>query len=178
MNEGDEVIHADVTDGTKDILLVTSDGLAVRYSENNVRSIGRAGQGVQAMKLGNEDNIVSVLTLDPNIDSEIMVITENGFGKKTNSNEYRSLSGRVAKGSRTINLEKKTRNGNIVCAAVVDDGKEFLVLTQKGKMVRMSAEDFRTKGKTTTGSKIVSLDSNDKVQTLVVVENNLSKVEI
>lgn len=178
LNDGDELIHADVTDGTKDILLVTSDGMAVRYSENNVRSIGRAGQGVQAMKLANEDNIVSVLTLDPNIDSEIMVITENGFGKKTNSNEYRSLSGRVAKGSRTINLEKKSRNGNIVCAAVVDDGKEFLVLTQKGKMVRMSAEDFRTKGKTTTGSKIVSLDSNDKVQTLVVVENNLSKVEI
>ena len=177
LNDGDELIHADITDGNKDILLVTSDGLAVRYSEDIVRCIGRTGQGVQSMRLGEDDNIVSVLTLDPNIDSEIMVITENGFGKKTNSNEYRSLSGRYAKGSKTINSEKRTRNGNIVCAAVVDDEKEFLVLTQKGKMVRMSAEDFRSKGKTTTGSKIIGLDTGDKVQTLVVVGNNLSKVE-
>ena len=66
--------------------------------------------------------------------------------------------------------EKKNRNGSIVCAAVVYEGKEFLVLTTKGKMVRMSVEDFRSKGKTTVGNKIVGLDTGDKVQTLVVVD--------
>lgn len=176
LNEGDELIHVDTTDGNKDIILITYNGLAVRYSEENVRSIGKNGQGVRAMLLSNIDSIVSVLTVDPNIDSEVLIITENGYGKKTNSNEYRSLNGRYAKGGKTISTDKKDRNGNIVCAAIVDDEKEFLVLTQKGKMVRMSAEDFRTKGKTTNGNRIISLDSGDKVQTLVAVDKSLSKV--
>jgi DNA gyrase subunit A len=170
LNEGDELIHVSNTDGTKDIALITANGYALRYPEEIVRSIGRAGQGVRAMNLQEDDNIVSMLVLDRNESSEILVITEYGFGKKTNANEYKSLSGRYAKGSKTINIEKKNRNGSIVCAAVVYEGKEFLVLTSKGKMVRMSVEDFRSKGKTTVGNKIVSLDTGDKVQTLVVVD--------
>ena len=169
LNENDSLIHVSTTDGEKDIALITANGYALRYSEDIVRSIGRAGQGVRAMNLQESDTIVSMLVLDSNESSEILVITENGFGKKTDANEYKSLSGRYAKGSKTINSEKKNRNGNIVCAAVVSEGKEFLVLTQKGKMVRMSVEDFRSKGKTTIGSKIVGLDSGDKVQTLVVI---------
>ena len=170
--ESDELVHVDKTNGQKDILLVTKNGFAVRYSEDVVRSVGRTGQGVRSMNLQDEDNIVSMLVLDKNISSEILVITEHGFGKKTNADEYKSLSGRYAKGSKTINIEKKSRNGYIVCAAVVSEGKDFLVLTQKGKMVRMSVEDFRSKGKTTIGNKIVGLDNDDKVQTLVVVEND------
>ena len=175
LTENDELIHADKTDGEKDIVIITANGFAVRYNEDNVRPIGRAGMGVQSMKLAADDNIVSVLTLNKNESSDILVITENGFGKKTNSDEYKSLSGRYAKGSKTINSDRKTRNGSIVCAAVVSEGKEFLVLTQKGKMVRMSVEDFRSKGKTTIGSKIVGLDNGDKVQTLVVVDKEISK---
>lgn len=176
LNDGDELIHADVTNGNKDILLVTSDGMAVRYSEDVVRCIGRTGQGVQSMRLAEKDNIVSVLTLDPNIDSEIMVITEYGFGKKTNSSEYRSLSGRYAKGTKTINSEKRIRNGNIVCAAVVHEDKEFLVLTQRGKMFRMSSEELKAKGKNTLGNRIIKLDDQDKVQAMVVVDS-IEKVE-
>jgi len=177
LNEDDSLVHVSTTNGEKDIALITANGYALRYSEDIVRSIGRAGQGVRAMNLQESDTIVSMLVLDRNESSEILVITENGFGKKTDANEYKSLSGRYAKGSKTINSEKKNRNGNIVCAAVVSEGKEFLVLTQKGKMVRMSVEDFRSKGKTTIGSKIVGLDSGDKVQTLVVVENTIAKEE-
>jgi len=170
LNEEDSLVHVSVTNGEKDIALITANGYALRYSEEIVRSIGRAGQGVRSMNLQENDTIVSMLVLDKNESSEILVITENGFGKKTDANEYKSLSGRYAKGSKTINSEKKNRNGNIVCAAVVSEGKEFLVLTQKGKMVRMSVEDFRSKGKTTVGNKIVGLDTGDKVQTLVVVD--------
>jgi DNA gyrase subunit A len=173
--ESDELVHVSNTNGNKDVILVTSEGFAVRYSEDNVRSVGRAGQGVKAMNLKVGDSIISMMTLDPNESNDILVITENGFGKKTNADEYKSLSGRVAKGSRTINTEKLSRNGQIVSAAVVSEGKEFLVLTQKGKMIRLSVEDFRSKGKTTTGNKIVSLDSGDKVQTLVVVDQGTEK---
>jgi DNA gyrase subunit A len=173
--ESDELVHVTNTNGDKDVVLVTSEGFAVRYSEDNVRSVGRAGQGVKAMNLKVGDSIISMMTLDLNESNDILVITENGFGKKTNADEYKSLSGRVAKGSRTINTEKISRNGRIVCAAVVSEGKEFLVLTQKGKMIRLSVEDFRSKGKATTGNKIVGLDSGDKVQTLVVVDQGAEK---
>ena len=173
--ESDELVHVSNTNGDKDVVLVTSEGFAVRYSEDNVRSVGRAGQGVKAMNLKVGDSIISMMTLDLNESNDILVITENGFGKKTNADEYKSLSGRVAKGSRTINTEKLSRNGRIVCAAVVSEGKEFLVLTQKGKMIRLSVEDFRSKGKATTGNKIVGLDSGDKVQTLVVVDQGTEK---
>ena len=175
LNDNDELLHVSVTDGNKDIMLVTANGFAVRYGENAVTSIGRVGKGVRSMNLQEEDSIVSMLVLKNDESSEILVITENGFGKKTNSDEYKSLSGRYAKGSRTINTEKKSRNGQIICAAVVNEGKDFLVLTQKGKMIRMSVEDLRSKGKTTTGSKIVGLDNGDKVQTLVVVDKSISK---
>lgn len=175
LNEGDELVLVESTDGLKDIMLVTSEGFAVRYSEDAVRSIGRAGQGVRSMNLQNSDKIASMLVLDPKEESEIFVITEYGFGKKTNSHEYRSLNGRYAKGTRTINTERKSRNGQIVCAAVVSEGKEFLVLTQKGKMVRMSVEDFRSKGRATPGTKIIGLDLGDKVQSLVVVDQTIEK---
>jgi DNA gyrase subunit A len=175
LNEGDELVHVESTDGSKDIMLITKNGFAVRYSEDAVRSIGRSGQGVRSMNLQNLDTIVSMLVLDPKEESDVFIITEFGFGKKTNSNEYRSLNGRYAKGTRTINTERKSRNGQIVCAAVVSEGKEFLVLTQKGKMVRMSVEDFRSKGRATPGNKIIGLDSGDKVQSLVVVDQTIEK---
>ena len=175
LNEGDELVHVESTDGNKDIMLITKNGFAVRYSEDAVRSIGRSGQGVRSMNLQNLDTIVSMLVLDPKEESDVFIITEFGFGKKTNSNEYRSLNGRYAKGTRTINTERKSRNGQIVCAAVVSEGKEFLVLTQKGKMVRMSVEDFRSKGRATPGNKIIGLDSGDKVQSLVVVDQTIEK---
>ena len=177
LNEGDELIHVDNTDGQKDIMLITSNGMAVRYSEDIVRSIGRTGQGVQSMKLAEDDEIVSVLTLDPNLDSEIMVITEYGYGKKTNADEYRALNGRYAKGSKTINDKRNSRNGKIVSAAVLDEDKDFMVLTQRGKMVRLSSDQFRAKGKTTNGNVIVSLVDGDKVQSMVAVEN-ISKGEV
>jgi len=169
LKENDELIHADTTDGNKDIVLITEGGYAVRYSEDNVKSVGRAGMGVRSMNLQNNDQIISTLVIDPAQESHIFVITENGFGKKTNADEYRALNGRYAKGSRTINTETKTRNGKIVSAVVVTDGIELLVLTQRGKITRLSNEDFLSKGKTTKGNRIVTLDDNDKVLSLVCV---------
>ena len=91
LNEDDELLHVSTTDGNKDIMLVTANGFAVRYGENAVTSIGRVGKGVRAMNIQDTDSIVSMLVLNNNESSEILVITENGFGKKTDSDEYKSL---------------------------------------------------------------------------------------
>lgn len=177
LNEGDELIHVDKTDGSKDIMLITSNGMAVRYSEEVVRSIGRTGQGVQSMKLAEDDLIVSILTLDPNQSSEVMIITENGYGKKTNADEYRTLNGRLAKGTKTINVKKSDRNGLLAGAAILTEDKDILVLTQKGKMGRFSSEKFMSKGKTTAGNIVMDVSNGDKVQKIVAV-NNFSKGEV
>jgi len=173
LKEGDELVHVDKTDGNTDILLVTKDGFAVRYNEDVVKSVGRAGLGVRSMILRLNDNIVSMLVLDREHSSEVLVITENGYGKKTSSEEYRSLGGRYAKGTRTINTDSKTRNGSIVSAAVITEGSEFLVLTQKGKITRLLNDDLLSKNRISKGNKIVSLDPVDKVKSLVVVCNEI-----
>jgi DNA gyrase subunit A len=173
LREEDELVQVIHTSGQEDILLVTSNGMAVRYSEDNVRSVGRTGLGVRSMNLGNTDTIISMIKINPTVETDVLVITENGFGKKTNAGEYRALNGRYAKGSRTINNEAILKAGKIVSGVAIEEGKEFLVLTQKGKITRLSNEDFVSKGRATKGSRIVSLDDSDKVLSLVVVDSEM-----
>ena len=173
LKEDDELVQVLNTSGENDILLVTSNGMAVRYSEESVRSVGRPGSGVRSMNLSKDDFIVSMLKIDPAKETDVLVITELGFGKKTNAGEYRALNGRYAKGCKTINNEALSKIGKIVCSVTIEEGKEFLVLTQKGKITRLSNEDFIAKGRQTRGSKIVSLDESDKVLSLVVVEADM-----
>lgn len=173
LREEDELVQVINTSGQDDILLVTSNGMAVRYSEDNVRSVGRTGLGVRSMNLGSTDTIISMIKINPSVETDVLVITENGFGKKTNAGEYRALNGRYAKGSRTINNEAILKAGKIVSGVAIEEGKEFLVLTQRGKITRLSNEDFVSKGRATKGSRIVSLDDSDKVLSLVVVDSEI-----
>ena len=170
LRENDELIQVLNTTGENDLVLVTANGLAVRYTEANVRSVGRVGLGVRSMNLAAGDSIVSMLKIDPNTETDVLVISELGYGKKTNANEYKSLNGRYAKGSRTINNESISKTGKIVCSVAIEEGKEFLVLTQRGKITRLSNEDIKSKGRQSRGVKIVSLDDADKVLSLVTVE--------
>ena len=173
LREEDELVQVVHTSGQEDILLVTSNGMAVRYSEDNVRSVGRTGLGVRSMNLGSTDTIISMIKINPIVETDVLVITENGFGKKTNAGEYKALNGRYAKGSRTINNDAILKAGKIVSGVAIEEGKEFLVLTQKGKITRLSNEDFVSKGRATKGSRIVSLDDSDKVLSLVVVDSEM-----
>jgi DNA gyrase subunit A len=170
LREDDELVQVLNTTGDNDLVLVTANGMAVRYTEANVRSVGRIGLGVRSMNLANGDSIVSMLKIDPTTETDVLVISELGYGKKTNANEYKSLNGRYAKGSRTINNESISKTGKIVCSVALEEGKEFLVLTQRGKITRLSNEDLKSKGRQSRGIKIVSLDDTDRVLSLVTVE--------
>jgi DNA gyrase subunit A len=170
LREDDELVQVLNTTGENDLVLVTANGMAVRYTEANVRSVGRIGLGVRSMNLANGDSIVSMLKIDPTTETDVLVISELGYGKKTNANEYKSLNGRYAKGSRTINNESISKTGKIVCSVALEEGKEFLVLTQRGKITRLSNEDLKSKGRQSRGIKIVSLDDTDRVLSLVTVE--------
>ena len=169
LTEGDRLSFVMMTDGNKDVMLVTSLGMAVRYNETLVRCIGKNGQGSRSMLLRPEDSIASVLAIDSEADPSILVITEYGKGKKTSASEYRSTAGRCVKGQRTINQSKREKTGKIVSALAVTDNDDILVLTSKGKMMRCNLDSLRNKSKATQANNIVSLDENDMVQSVILV---------
>ena len=167
--ENDELAFVMTTDGKQDVMIVTAMGMAVRYSENLVRCIGKNGQGSRSMLLKAGDTISAVLAIDADADPSILVITEYGKGKKTFASEYRSTAGRAVKGQRTINTSKREVSGKIVSAVCLSDNDEILVLTNKGKMMRCSLDSLKNKSKVTQANNIVSLDDGDTVQTVSVV---------
>jgi DNA gyrase subunit A len=169
LTEGDSLNFVMNTDGNKDIMLVTSLGMAVRYPETLVRCIGKNGQGSRSMLLSQEDSIAAVLSIDSEADPSILVITELGKGKKTSASEYRSTAGKNVKGQRTINQTKREQTGKIVAALSITDTDEILVLTNKGKMMRCNLDSLRNKSKATQANNIVALDNNDTVQSVVLV---------
>lgn len=167
--ENDELAFVMTTDGNQDVMIVTAMGMAVRYSENLVRCIGKNGQGSRSMLLKAGDTISAVLAIDADADPSILVITEYGKGKKTFASEYRSTAGRAVKGQRTINTSKREVSGKIVSAVALSDNDEILVLTNKGKMMRCSLDSLKNKSKVTQANNIVALDEGDTVQTVSVV---------
>jgi DNA gyrase subunit A len=169
LTEADELAFVKSTSGTQDIMLVTSEGMAVRYSEDVVRSTGKNSQGCQAMKLGDSDSIASMIVLNPEDNPSILVVTERGFGKRSNASVYRSAGGRYVKGLRTLDQVKKDRNGLIVAALAVNEDDNIIILTSKGKMIRNRVSDLKEKGRVTMGIPVVSLDNGDTVQSVVVV---------
>jgi DNA gyrase subunit A len=171
LTEGDNLNFVMNTDGNKDVMLVTSLGMAVRYNETLVRCIGKNGQGSRSMLLRPEDSIAAMLAIDAESDPSVLVITELGKGKKTSASEYRSTAGRSVKGQRTINQTKREQTGKIVSALAINDSDDILVLTNKGKMMRCNLDSLRNKSKATQATTIVALDDNDSVQTAVVVPN-------
>lgn len=171
LKEGDNLNFVMATDGNKDIMLVTSLGMAVRYSETLVPCIGKNGQGSRSMLLRPEDSIAAMLSIDAESDPSVLVITELGKGKKTSASEYRSTAGRCVKGQRTINQTKREQTGKIVSALALNDNDDILVLTNKGKMMRCNLDSLRNKAKATQATTIVALDDNDSVQTAVAVPN-------
>jgi DNA gyrase subunit A len=170
LTEGDDLSFVMTTDGNKDIMLVTAMGMAVRYQETLVRCIGKNGQGSRSMLLSPDDNIAAVLAIDSDQDPSILVVTELGKGKKTSASEYRSTAGRTVKGQRTINQSKREKTGKIVAALAMKDTDDILVLTSKGKIMRCNLDNLRNKSKATQANTIVSLDNNDSVQSVVLIE--------
>ena len=177
LTEGDNLSFVMTTDGNKDVMLVTSLGMAVRYNETLVRCIGKNGQGSRSMLLRPEDSIAAVLAIDAESDPSILVITELGKGKKTFASEYRSTAGRCVKGQRTINQTKREQTGKIVSALAITDVDDILVLTSKGKMMGCNLDSLRNKSKATQANNIVTLDDNDMVQSAILVPLSPEKEE-
>ena len=157
VEEGDAVIAANVSDGKGEIFIGTRDGMAIRFNEDDVRSMGRSAYGVRGISLREGDAVVAMEVLTPG--GTILSVTEQGYGKRTELDEYRVQS---RGGIGIINIQTSERNGKVIGIAQVSDDAELMLITQQGKILRMAAKDIRTIGRATQGVRLIDIEGDDR----------------
>ncbi|MGH7308300.1 MAG: DNA gyrase subunit A [Candidatus Rokuibacteriota bacterium] len=158
LEAGDEVIAARRTDGQREVMVATKLGITIRFAEEEVRPMGRGAAGVRGVELDEGDEVITTDVVQEGV--TILTVTERGFGKRTPLEEYR-LQGRAGKG--IIDIKTGGRNGNVVGMLQVHDGDDLLVVTTKGKIIRMHAADISSQGRNTWGVRIIDLEQDDRV---------------
>ncbi len=165
LEEGDELMGVELSDGTKTVMIATAGGQACRFNEKELRPMGRATHGVIGIRLKNKnDSVVAMTVVD--ITGSLFTMTENGFGKRSPIDEYR-MTHRGSKGVRTIVTNE--RNGNVVFVSQVTDDHELIITTEQGMTVRIPVRDIREQGRNTMGVRIMRLNEGDKVVSVTQV---------
>src|SRR6266852_3784208 len=161
VEEGDAVIAVQLTVGTGEVFIGTRHGMAIRFPEADVRSMGRAAYGVRGITLRDDDYVVAMEVVKPG--GTLLTVTERGFGKRTEIDEYRVQS---RGGVGVINIGTSERNGSVVGIAYVQEGDELLLITQQGMILRMQTNDVRAIGRATQGVRLIDIEADDKVVSL------------
>ncbi len=176
IDEDDELVAVRLTDGQQIVFLATHDGLAIRFDEDDVRSMGRPAYGVRGIASGKHAYVVGMAVTPKQNGSvhRILSVTESGFGKRTDVEEYR-LQTRGGKG--VINVKTTTRNGKVVGIQLVDETSEIIVISQYGKIIRIDTNTVRAAGRSTQGVKLLNLEEGDKVAAAVVIPPEEAKIE-
>ena len=165
IDEGDAVIDVQLSDGQSEIFIGTKDGKAIRFVEDDVRSMGRTAFGVRGIQLRENDEVVAMQVAKPG--GTLLTVTEKGYAKNTLIDEYR-VTGRGGLGVK--NVEVTDKNGAVVAITQVHTNEELLVMTEQGKILRTPANEIRTIGRATQGVKLMDLDGEDKIVSVALVE--------
>lgn len=166
LDDDDELIKVERTDGSNEIIVATNKGMAIRFSEQNVRPMGRVTRGVKAITLRDDDYVIGMCI--PGEGFELLAVTENGYGKRTSLSEYR-VQTRGGIGIKTYKCSEVT--GNVVGIYSVDDSEDIILITSEGIIIRISAADIRTIGRTTKGVRLMRLDEGVKVVSMGKTEH-------
>ncbi len=159
--EGDEVVDVRLTNGRNELILANRNGRAVRFDEDKVRAIGRVGQGVRAMTLdGGDDEVVGMVVVNDPEKETIMVVSENGYGKRSQVEDYRKTN-RGAKGVKTLNITEKT--GRLVAIKTVTDQNDLMIINKSGITIRLSVSECRVQGRATQGVRLINLTKKNDV---------------
>jgi len=157
----DELISAGLTDGKKEILLSSWEGKAIRFSEGEVRPIARAARGVKGITLNQDDFLVSMDIVTPGAHgASILSVTENGYGKRSPIDEY-PIQSRGGKG--VITIKTTARNGNLVGTQQITDQDDVMLITDRGKIIRLRGEEISMIGRNTQGVKLIELETGERV---------------
>ena len=171
IREGDELLQARVTDGNSDIIIAKRQGKAIRFNESKVRAMGRTAAGVRGVTLeGEEDEVIGMICVNTEVSaSNILVVSENGYGKRSNIDDYR-ITGRGGKGVKTISITEKT--GNLVGIMDVTDEDGLIIICRSGMTIRMAIDSLRVMGRATQGVKLINLKKNDTIASIAKTPRN------
>ena len=171
IREGDELLQARVTDGNSDIIIAKRQGKAIRFNESKVRAMGRTAAGVRGVTLeGEEDEVIGMICVNIKVSaSNILVVSENGYGKRSNIDDYR-ITGRGGKGVKTISITEKT--GNLVGIMDVTDEDGLIIICRSGMTIRMAIDSLRVMGRATQGVKLINLKKNDTIASIAKTPRN------
>jgi DNA gyrase subunit A len=167
IEEGDSVMAVAQTSGGDQIFIGTRDGMAIRFDESDVRPMGRTAYGVRGISLRADDEVVAMEVVRQG--GTLLTVTENGYGKRTEIDEYR-LQSRGGVG--IINIQTSDRNGRVVGVAHVRSGDEFMLISQQGKVIRMAADGIRIIGRATQGVRLIETEENDKVVSIARLDED------
>jgi DNA gyrase subunit A len=165
LREDDELLAVKLTDGTKDVIIGASNGKAIRFHEETARSMGRVASGVRGILIGEDDDVIG-FTVVSEEKNQILVVTENGYGKKTNMEEYRQQN-RGGKGVKTLNITDK--NGNLAKLLSVVGDEDLIITTTKGMIIRVPVEQIATSKRSTQGVRLIRLNDGHSVATIAIV---------
>ncbi|MBU4220730.1 MAG: DNA gyrase subunit A, partial [Euryarchaeota archaeon] len=171
LDEGDKLVSVKLTDGTKNFVIGTKHGKAIRFNENDVRSMGRNAGGVRGIRLLGEDEVVSAAVVEEG--STLLTVTENGYGKRTEFEEYRAMN---RGGQGVITIDVSIRNGNVVDIRTVHEDDEIMVTTSKGIVIRVPVSGIKVQGRNTQGVRIMKVDGGDRVVGVATLAKEEEKV--
>ena len=166
IREEDQLLEARMTNGNHHIMMAVRSGKAVRFEDSSVRPIGRTASGVRGITLGNDQDEVVGMVCVENENEDILVVSENGYGKRSKIEDYR-LTNRGGKGVKTINVTEKT--GQLISIKSVDESNDLMIITQSGLTIRMSISALRVIGRTAQGVRLINLKEGDKIASITIV---------
>ncbi len=158
LDEGDALVGVCVTNGEREIILASALGMAVRFNESDIRTIGRVARGVRGIRLKKDDEVVALVVADPQ--KTLLSITENGFGKRSNISDYRLIN---RGGHGVINIKTEGRNGRLVDVKTVEDSDSLMFISKNGIAIKVKAQDISTIGRNTQGVTLMKLEEGDKI---------------
>ena len=166
IREGDELIEAKLTSGKADILIAARNGKAIRFKEDTVRPIGRVGAGVRGITIDDDDEVIGMICIEPDCKQDVLVLSENGYGKRTDLEEYRTTN-RGGKGVKTINITEKT--GKLISIQAVTDDNDIMIINRSGITIRTEVSQIRVAGRATQGVRIINLREGDAIASVTAV---------
>ena len=166
IREGDQLIDAKLTSGSAEVMIAARNGKAIRFNEETVRPVGRTSMGVRGIAIEDDDEVVGMICIEPDSKNDVMVLSEHGFGKRTNLDEYR-ITNRGGKGVKTINITDKT--GKLISIQAVNDENDLMIINRSGITIRTSVEQIRIAGRATQGVKIINLRESDSIASVIAV---------
>ena len=166
IREGDQLIEAKLTSGAAEVMIAAKEGKAIRFNEATVRPIGRVGAGVRGISLEGDDEVVGMICIEPDDKHDVLVLSENGYGKRTDLDEYR-ITNRGGKGVKTINITEKT--GKLISIQAVTDENDLMIINRSGLTIRTSVEQIRLAGRATQGVRIINLREGDAIASVMAV---------